>query len=471
MNEAGVLGRFVPEFGRIVAQTQFNMYHHFTVDEHTLKAVETIHDIERGQFQKDHPLSTELFPKIQNRRALYLAMLLHDTGKGKGDQQIEGAKQARSACLRLGLPEDEAELVAWLVGNHLEMSDTAQRRDISDPQTISRFAEKVGNLERLRLLLILTVADIRAVGPGVWNGWKGQLLRDLYYATEAALRGGRTDEATLRSQIAERAEEARRILAERIGPTPELGAVEPAYWIGFAPEAQARHAAALAQAPGASVVVAANIDAGRSATEILVSAPDRPGLFADLCGALSASGANIVAAHLYESGEARVLDLFDVQDLRGQPLGADHPHTLGRLIEDLRAAAAGGEDLKRPGKAPAASRRHAAFIIAPIVRIDRTASSDSTVIEVSGRDRHGLLYEIARELTGAGLSIRSAHVGAYGERVHDVFYVEMQSGGTMPPEMDEKLIARLEVVLSSHAPTAPKIPAHTLATAPASSDR
>jgi [protein-PII] uridylyltransferase len=471
MNEAGVLGRFVPEFGRIVGQTQFNMYHHFTVDEHTLKAVETIHDIERGQFQKDHPLSTELFPKIQNRRALYLAMLLHDTGKGKGDQQVEGAKQARSAALRLGLPEDEAELVAWLVGNHLEMSDTAQRRDISDPQTIALFARKVGNLERLRLLLILTVADIRAVGPGVWNGWKGQLLRDLYYATEAALRGGRTDEASLRVQLVEQAEAARAALAEKIGPSPELAGVEAAYWIGFPTESQARHAAALARGAGQPIHVAANIDPGRSATEILVSAPDRPGLFADLCGALSGSGANIVAAHLYESGEARVLDLFDVQDSRGQPLGADHPHALGRLIEDLRAAAAGGDGVKRPGKAPAMSRRHAAFIIQPMARIDRTASADCTVIEVSGRDRHGLLYEIARELTGAGLSIRSAHVGAYGERVHDVFYVEMLSGGQMPPEMDQQLISRLEAVLSSHAPTAPKIPAHTLATAPASSDR
>src|SRR5262245_2146295 len=236
MNEAGVLGRFLPEFGRIVGQTQFNMYHHFTVDEHTLKAVETIHDIERGLMQKEHPLSTELFPKIQNRRALYLAMLLHDTGKGKGDQQVEGAKQARSAALRLGLPEDEAELVAWLVGNHLEMSDTAQRRDISDPQTISKFAERVGTLERLRLLLILTVADIRALGPGVCNGWKGQLLRDLYYSTEAALRGGRTDQGSVRAQLAERAEQARRDLSDRIGPTPQLAAVEPAYWIGFTPE-------------------------------------------------------------------------------------------------------------------------------------------------------------------------------------------------------------------------------------------
>jgi [protein-PII] uridylyltransferase len=471
MNEAGLLGRFVPEFGRIVAQTQFNMYHHFTVDEHTLKAVETIHDIERGFLKDQHPLSTELFPKVQNRRALYLAMLLHDTGKGKGDQQIEGAKQARTAALRLGLPEDEAELAAWLVGNHLLMSDTAQRRDISDPQTVSSFTERVGNLERLRLLLILTVADIRAVGPGVWNGWKGQLLRDLYYASEAVLRGGRTDEQSVQAQLADRADQARAALAARIGPSPALAGVEDAYWIGFTTDAHARHASALAAGAGQPIIVSANVDAGRSATEVLVAAPDRPGLFADLCGALSASGANIVAAHLYECGETGVLDVFDIQDARGAPVGADHPHELSRLIDDLRVAAAGGEGVKRPGKAPAASRRQAAFIISPTVLIDRKASYDSTVIEVSGRDRPGLLYDIARELTAAGLSIRSAHVGAYGERVHDVFYVETLSGGGMPPEMDEQLAQRLVNVLRSHAPTPPRIPAHTLARAPASFDR
>ncbi len=471
MNETGVLGRFLPEFGRIVGQTQFNMYHHFTVDEHTLMAVVTIHDIERGLEKEQHPLSTEIFPKILNRRALYLAMLLHDTGKGKGDQQIEGAKQARSAALRLGLPEDEAELIAWLVGNHLEMSDTAQRRDISDPQTISRFAEKVGNLERLRLLLVLTVADIRAVGPGVWNGWKGQLLRDLYFSTEAALRGGRTDERSVRAQLAERAEQARSVLSDRIGPTPQLAAVEGAYWISFAPEAQARHADVLARGAGQSIIVAASVDKGRSATELLVSAPDRPGLFADLCATLSASGANIVAAHLYDAGEGRVLDVFDIQDLRGLPMGLDHPNALDRLISDLKLAAAGGDGVKRPGRAPAPTRRHAAFIISPLVRIDRQASADHTVIEVSGRDRLGLLYEIARQLADSNISIRSAHVGAYGERVHDVFYVEMLGGGAMPEELDAPLTEHLVDVLRSHSPNAPRIPAHTLARAPASFNR
>jgi [protein-PII] uridylyltransferase len=472
MNESGVLGRIVPEFGHIVGQTQFNMYHHFTVDEHTLMAVQTIHEIEQGLQKKDHPLSTELFPKIQNRRALYLAMLLHDTGKGKGDQQIEGAKQARTASLRLGLPEDEAELVAWLVGNHLEMSDTAQKRDISDPQTIAAFADRVGTLERLRLLLILTVADIRAVGPGVWNGWKGQLLRDLYYATEAALRGGRTDEASVRQQLSEHAAEARDLLVKaNAAAAPMLEGVEDAYWIGLKPDAHARHAAALKAGAGQKIIVSAYSDPQRSATEILISAPDRPGLFADLCGALSAANANIASAHLYEQGEDRVLDIFDVQDSNGQPLGTTHAGALERIIEDLRKAAAGELAAKPVRKQAQPSRRHAAFIVTPTVAIDRTATRDRTIIEVSGRDWPGVLHDIARQLADAGLSIRSAHVGTYGERVYDVFYVQTLDGQQMPESLDEGLSERLVAAMRISSPNAPRIPAHTLARAPASHNR
>ena len=192
MNEAGVLGRFVPEFGRIVAQMQFNMYHSYTVDEHTLRAVGVIADIAAGRLGDDHPLAVSVMPLIADREALFLAMLLHDTGKGGvGGQEIAGARSARQACERLGLPRERIELIAWLVEHHLVMSDFAQKRDVSDPSTIAAFAQIVENPERLRLLLVLTVADIRAVGPGVWNGWKGQLMRELYNATEALFRGGR----------------------------------------------------------------------------------------------------------------------------------------------------------------------------------------------------------------------------------------------------------------------------------------
>jgi [protein-PII] uridylyltransferase len=227
----------------------------------------------------------------------------------------------------------------------------------------------------------------------------------------------------------------------------------------------------MAKGAGQPITVAANIDKVRSATEILISAPDREALFADLCGALSAAGANIVAAHLYEAGDGRVLDVFDIQDSRGAAFGADHQSALDRLVADLRAAALGGEGVKRPGKEPAASRRLAAFIISPLVRIDRSASANSTVLEVSCRDRPGLLYDIARELADAKLSIRSAHVGAYGERVHDVFYVEKLGGGLMPTDMDETLTTRLVEILRTNSPNAPRIPAHTLARAPASFNR
>src|SRR5271154_5960279 len=192
MNEAGVLGRYVPEFGRIVAQMQFNMYHSYTVDEHTLRAVGIIADIANGELIKDHPLSVAMWPLIEDTEALFLAMLLHDPGKGgAGGQEKAGARAARAACERLGLERERIELIAWLVEHHLVMSDFAQKRDVTDSGTVLAFAKIMENPERMRMLLILTVADIRAVGPGVWNGWKGQLMRELYGATETGFRGGR----------------------------------------------------------------------------------------------------------------------------------------------------------------------------------------------------------------------------------------------------------------------------------------
>ena len=184
MNETGVLGRFVNEFGRVVAMMQFNMYHHYTVDEHTLRAIGLLAQIERGENQGDHPLATELFPVISNRNVLYLALFLHDIAKGRvEDHSIAGAKIARRLGPRFGFSPAETDQLAWLVENHLVMSIIAQSRDLSDRQTIRDFAAVVQTVERLRMLLMLTIADIKAVGPGVWNGWKGPapsdaLLRD-----------------------------------------------------------------------------------------------------------------------------------------------------------------------------------------------------------------------------------------------------------------------------------------------------
>ena len=189
-----MLGRFIPEFGKIVSLMQFNMYHHYTVDEHLLRAVDVLSRIDQGRDEELHPLAVKLMPGIEDRTALFVAVLLHDVAKGRPeDHSTAGAKVARKICPRFGMTPKQTETVAWLIEEHLTMSMVAQTRDLNDRKTIIDFTEKVQSLDRLKMLLILTIADIRAVGPGVWNGWKGQLLRTLYYETELLLSGGFSD--------------------------------------------------------------------------------------------------------------------------------------------------------------------------------------------------------------------------------------------------------------------------------------
>lgn len=459
MNEANVLGRFVPEFGRIVGQTQFNMYHHFTVDEHTLRGIANIADIEHGRLAKELPVSSELFPKIANRRALYLAMLLHDVGKGAGDQQILGAKAARIACRRLQMDAEETDHVAWLVGHHLIMSDVAQRRDIGDPATVANFAKAVGTLERLRMLLVLTVADIRAVGPGIWNDWKAQLLRDLYKLTEAALRGGRTDETFLRRQLAAQAEEARAKILSDPHLAEWFSSVEDAYWLGFDESQHAWHAGEISEAlrDGSAARVAARPASGRGATEVLVVAPDRPGLFAALASVFAFKGANVIDARIYTTRAGQALDVFAIQDRNGQPFGADRPGVLERLLERLREVAAEASNgVPLPQSQPA--KRAAAFSIEPVVMFDNLGAANDTIVEVSGRDRPGLLGELAAVFTDEGLNVTSAHIDCAGERAADAFYVRDRGGLKLE---DGRRLARLrgalEKVLSAGEPSAPTL--------------
>lgn len=426
MTEAGVLGRFVPEFGRIVAQMQFNMYHSYTVDEHTLRAVGVIADIAAGRYESEHPLATAIMPLIDDREALYLAMLLHDTGKGgAGGQEKAGARAARQACERMGLDRAKIELVAWLVEHHLVMSDTAQKRDLGDPRTVADFARIVQTPERLRLLLVLTVADIRAVGPGVWNGWKGQLMRDLYGATEAVFRGGRGSEAaSVRRHRAEEGASARaRLVAADPAAGPWAESLEDAYFTSFPAEEVVEHAALARRAAAEGGAAAdAHIRAGINAAEVVVAASDRPRLFADLARAITQAGANVLGAKVFTSRAGQVLDVFYVQDAAGQAFGADNPRHLTRLAEALSAAAR-GEPTKGEARKMADLGRAAAFSITPTVALDNDASETSTVVEASGRDRPGLLEALASTLADARLSILSAHIDGYGERAVDAFYV------------------------------------------------
>ncbi|MFN3858929.1 MAG: [protein-PII] uridylyltransferase [Caulobacter sp.] len=459
MNEAGALGRFLPEFGRVVAQMQFNMYHSYTVDEHTLKAVSVIADIAAGRLADDHPLATSIMPLIADREALFLAMLLHDTGKGgAGGQEKAGARAARQACERLGLDRNKIELVAWLVENHLVMSDFAQKRDVSDPATVAAFARIVENPERLRLLLVLTVADIRAVGPGVWNGWKGQLMRELYAATEAVFRGGRGSDPAAAAQrhMEHVAREARATLeASHPGAAAWALGMEDAYFSAFGPEEMAEHGqlAARAAAQGGAAAEG-RIRPDHNTAELVVAAADRRGLFADLTLALSSLGANVMGARVFTSAAGQALDVFHVQDAAGAPYGCDNPRALRRLADALEAAGR--------GEVPAGERRRsdlgrtAAFAIAPTVTLDNEASAEATVVEASGRDRPGLLEALARVITEAGLSIVSAHIDGYGERAVDAFYVQTSGGGKLTDARRQTLLkAALLAVLVDEEPAQP----------------
>jgi len=456
MNEAGVLGRVVPEFGGIVAQTQFNMYHHFTVDEHTIRAVETIGALERGEMDDTMPRAQDLFDLIQNRRALYLAMLLHDTGKGKGDQQVEGTRTSRAATKRLGLPAAEVSLVGWLVGTHLEMSETAQKRDISDPRTIAQFAELVGSLERLRLLYILTVADIHAVGPGVWNAWKGQLLSELYHSTAAALRGGRTDEAGVRAELAGLAESRRIALQEQLGRVPPtLLEMEDAYWTTFDVPDLVWHADEIEKG------VATRMREDSAGVSLFVAGDDRVGLFADLVGAIAGAGANIVSAQVCTSAAGQVIDVFLLQNKDGTPFADGEARRLEVLESAVQAAISGSA--AEPDLKARKNRRAAAFLVQPYVQIRNNLSEDYTVIDVGGRERPGLLYDLAKGFAAENLSIHSAHIGSYGERVFDAFYIQTEAGTKLTSDdAKSSLQSRLLTALGREEPDAPETPVRKL---------
>jgi len=451
MNEAGVLGCFIPDFGRVVAQMQYDMYHHYTVDEHTLFAIGILHKIEGGLFKEEHPLATELVATIVSRRALYLGVLLHDIAKGRGgDHSQIGEEIAAKLGPRLGLSDEETETVAWLVRWHLLMSGTAFKRDIGDPKTIGDFVERVQSPERLKLLLVLTVADIRAVGPNIMNGWKAALLRELYHRAIEVMSGGLTVEGR-DSRIATAQAAARRLL-------PDFGDGEfttftsrgyPFYWLSFDPETHARHARLMREAEmsGAPLIVEKRVDLHRSVTEITLYTADHPGLFSRIAGALAVSGANIVDAKIMTMSNGMALDTFWVQDLAGRSF--DRPDKLARLAVIFENVLTGDlkphRELARP---PAFPSRMQVFTVMPRVLVDNKASASHTVIEVNGRDRPGLLYELTRELTRLNLQISSAKISTYGEKVVDVFYVKNLFGHKVeqPAKLSE-IQRSLEAVL------------------------
>lgn len=423
MNEAGVFGRFVPDFGRVVAQMQFDMYHHYTVDEHSIRAIGLLNQIEKGELKEDHPLSSGIFQQVVSRRVLFLAVLLHDIAKGRGgDHSVLGAEVAERLCPRLGLTPAETETVAWLVRWHLLMSATAFKRDLSDFKTILDFAGAVQSPERLRLLLLLTVVDIRAVGPGVWNSWKRQLLTNLYESAEEVLRLGHKQKGRTERVAAKQA-----LLAESLGWDEKRMAalrkrLPESYWVAEPLDVLERNARIIEAAGDANLLVEAQVYPDRGATLVTVYAADHPGLFYRIAGAIHVAGGNIIDARIHTTRDGMALDNFLIQDPFGRPF--DEEARLTRIKLGIADALANRAKLSERLKTrPLPRLRADAFTIEPNVLIDNKASNRFTVIEVNARDRPALLYALANALFQSKVTIHSAHVATYGERAVDTFYL------------------------------------------------
>src|SRR6266404_3055336 len=432
MNEAGVLGQFVPAFGRIVAMMQFNMYHHYTVDEHLLRCIGVLSDIEAARTE-DTKLANELMRSIQprHRELLYVTLFLHDIAKGRiEDHSIAGARVARNLCPRLGFSPAETETVAWLIEVHLVMSSVAQSRDLSDRMTIENFSQVVQSVERMKLLSILTAADIKAVGPGVWNGWKAQLIRTLYYETEPVLTGG-FSEVNRAQRVAFAQAELRAELKDwNTAETDASIALHyPAYWLKADLPRKIAHARFLRSAAqaGKSLATSVAFPAARGVTELTVLAPDHPWLLSIIAGACAVAGANIVDAQIFTTTDGRAFDTISVS--REFELDDDEARRAARITDSIEKALRG--DLKLPevvAQRAIAKGRLKAFAVPPEVTVNNGWSNRYTMVEVIGLDRPGLLFEVTATLSKLNLNIASAHVATFGERVVDVFYVTDLSG-------------------------------------------
>ncbi len=455
LNETGFLGRYIPDWARIVGQMQFDTYHVFTVDEHTIEAVRILNQLERGELLDVAPIATGLVEDLQSRRALYVAMLLHDIAKGRGgDHSALGSEIAQEVGPALGLSGEETETVSWLVLHHLLLSQTAFKRDIDDPKTILDLADTIQSPERLKLLLVMTVADMRAVSAKVWNGWKATLLRELYSRVADVLAGGlATTERDVRVQRAKEA--AMSLLAD----WPEakrqafLDLGYPGYWLSFDPETHARHARLIrdAECRHAPLTVDTQPLPAREVTEVTVYTADHAGLFSRIAGALAVAGASIVDARIHTLTNGCALDTFWIQDAAGGTF--DAPHRLARLhvlVEQALSGRLGIDKEIRRASAALLGRRMRAIHVSPRVVIDNRASNTHTVLEVNGRDRPGLLHDVTAAISEQGLQIASAHVTTYGVRAVDVFYVKDVFG--LKVENDRKLAALRQALLAALQP-------------------
>lgn len=428
MNELGVLGALIPQFQKIVAMMQFNVYHQYTVDEHIIQCISNLAEIERGELIESLPVASRILQKGVNRKVLYTALLLHDVGKGRPeDHSVVGARIARKVAPHMGFNPRDCETVEWLVRYHLLMSDMAQKRDISDPRTIRDFAKAVKTRERLDLLTVLTVCDIRGVGPGTWNNWKAQLLRSLYRETAEALENGLEDlnrdtreaeaKRTLRTALSDwPRKDLRAETARHYGP----------YWQGLPADVHVTLATLLRNIEDDEVRLDLTLDVDRDVTRASFAMSDHPGIFARLAGALALVGANVVDARTYTTKDGYVTACFWIQDADGAPYETSRLPRLSKMIDKtLSGEVVASKALVTRDKV---KKRESQFRFPTSVSFDNDGSEIYTLIEVDTRDRPGLLFDLAKTLADANIYVASAQIATYGAQVVDTFYVKDMFG-------------------------------------------
>ncbi|MBF0189256.1 MAG: [protein-PII] uridylyltransferase [Magnetococcales bacterium] len=453
MNTSGVLGRFIPEFGRITGQSQHDLFHVYTVDEHSIRAVEALRQIKNGKFTEELPISTRLMAKLRNPIVLYVAVLLHDIAKGRGGQhEVKGAVVARTVCKRLGMTQADTDLVCWLVRSHLIFSRTAFRRDINDPATVSKFVDQIGDQQRLDLLLLLTVADIRAVGPGIWNPWKANLLRRLHGEAEIRLGKGLSQPEDWHERLEFRIQAVSEIITthghkeQRV--RTHLDRFYPGYLLTYCAEDVADHFLALEPFLNDDLAVVFQSHTDSQTTILLVYTLDQAGLLARISGTLSGAGANILSVNAHTTKDGMILDIFELQGSRGGVIESDYK--LNRLQQSLNDVLTGRTNpeqlMEKTGFAPS---KPGPFEVPTTIVVDNKMSPHYTLLEVTTLDRTGLLYTITRELQLRGLQIRTAKIATYGERAVDVFYVRDLFGMKLDDERVESVSRDLTLAIDA----------------------
>jgi len=445
MNLYGVLGQYLPVFGRIVGQMQHDLFHVYTVDEHILMVIRNLRRFTEAQHAHEYPLCSRLMADFERRWVLYVAGLFHDIAKGRGgDHSLLGARDARRFCREHGLLAEDAELVEWLVAEHLVMSTTAQKQDLSDPDVIRGFAHKVGSERRLAALYLLTVADIRGTSPTVWNSWKAKLLEELYQATHDVLAGD-APERSVRDSIDARRAEARRLLRLHAIPdgaeAPLWRHLDTPYFQRHSAEELAWHARQLhRRIDSTAPVVKARLTPGGAGVQVLVYVRDEPQLFARLCSFFGNRGLSIDEAKIHTTRAGFALDTFTLD--ASNPSGAPYRDTLALIESELVRQLTERAPLARPAPGRG-SRRVRHFPLTPQIQIFPDDKGTHYILEVTAADRPGLLASIAYTLAQADVSVTSAKINTLGDRAEDVFLIEGA------PLHDAQALLRLETALDA----------------------